>query len=222
MSFLHLFKSTHTTCVSLTKGHCNHCQIHIAHLGETTYKLQVKHLHQQSFDTTLEDTLKLLAQNNLQFQQSTSSIIQNHSLALSKLEIQVGQIVQALNNHLVLMITKRRRNNQRKLSVHIFIVRFLHEEPYTPPKPYVPPIPFPGRFVKQKHDEPPIDVLEEIVPDIVFEAFLQSSNSIEYLASHIIHKERQERHYNQVIVEIQRTILSPSKETTSSSKGTGS
>ncbi|KAB2614839.1 hypothetical protein D8674_021427 [Pyrus ussuriensis x Pyrus communis] len=38
------------------------------------------------------------------------------------------------------------------------------EEPYTPPKPYVPPIPFPGRIVKQKHNEPPIDVLEEIVP----------------------------------------------------------
>ncbi|RXH67375.1 hypothetical protein DVH24_027522, partial [Malus domestica] len=91
----------------------------------------------ESFDTTLEDTLDLLTQSTLQFQRSTSSIIQNHSIALTKLEILLSQM------------------------------------------PYVPPIPFPGRFVKQKHDEPPIDVLEEIVLDIVFEALPQSSNSIE-------------------------------------------
>ncbi|KAB2631085.1 hypothetical protein D8674_008604 [Pyrus ussuriensis x Pyrus communis] len=39
---------------------------------------------------------------------------------------------------------------------------FENEESYTPTKPYIPPIPFPGRFVKQKHDGPPIDVFEEI------------------------------------------------------------
>ncbi|CAN6718669.1 unnamed protein product [Malus baccata var. baccata] len=172
MSFLHLFVSTHIACVSPTKGHCNHCQIHIALLGETLIM-------------TLGTTY--------------NSIIQNHSLALTKLEIEMGQIVQATNEHQ------------------------SDEEPYTPPKPYVPPIPFLGRFVKQKHDEPLIDVLEEIVPDIVFEALPQSSNSIECfsksmsdspcftsfqdMASHFIHKERQKRHNNQVLVEIQCTIF---------------
>ena len=54
---------------------------------------------QESIDTTLEDTLKLLAQSTLQFQQSTSSMIQEHSTALTKLGIQLEQIVQALNEH---------------------------------------------------------------------------------------------------------------------------
>ncbi|KAB2631069.1 hypothetical protein D8674_008588 [Pyrus ussuriensis x Pyrus communis] len=48
---------------------------------------------------------------------------------------------------------------------------FENEEPYTPPKPYVPPIHFPGRFVKQKHDEPPTDVFEEIVFSMLFYIF---------------------------------------------------
>ncbi|KAB2608463.1 GDSL esterase/lipase [Pyrus ussuriensis x Pyrus communis] len=129
---------------------------------------------QEFFDTTLEDTLRLLAQNNLQFQQSTSSIIQNHSLALTKPEIQVGQIVQAINEH---------QSGAFYAYFHSVVHTFYKdEEPYTLPKPYVPLIPFPGIFVKQKHDEPPIDVLEEIVPNIVFEALRQSSNSIEWFS----------------------------------------
>ncbi|KAB2617278.1 hypothetical protein D8674_013147 [Pyrus ussuriensis x Pyrus communis] len=62
---------------------------------------------------------------------------------------------------------------------HEVLELYEDEKPYTPPKPYVPPIPFPGRFVKQKHDEPPIDVFEEIMPDIVFKALPLSSNSID-------------------------------------------
>ncbi|KAB2631126.1 GDSL esterase/lipase [Pyrus ussuriensis x Pyrus communis] len=52
---------------------------------------------QTPFDTSLEDTLDLLAQSASQFQQSTSIMIQEHSITLTKLEIQLGQIVQALN-----------------------------------------------------------------------------------------------------------------------------
>ncbi|KAB2615455.1 hypothetical protein D8674_022043 [Pyrus ussuriensis x Pyrus communis] len=52
---------------------------------------------QPPLDTSLEDTLELIAQSTLQFQQSTSSMIQEHSIALTKLEVQLGQIVQALN-----------------------------------------------------------------------------------------------------------------------------
>ncbi|KAB2614741.1 hypothetical protein D8674_021329 [Pyrus ussuriensis x Pyrus communis] len=70
----------------------------------TTYKLEIKHLHtplppqqQTPFDTSLEDTLDLLAQSASQFQQSTSGMIQEHSIALTKLEIQLGQIIQVLN-----------------------------------------------------------------------------------------------------------------------------
>ncbi|CAN6576807.1 unnamed protein product [Malus baccata var. baccata] len=47
--------------------------------------------------TTLEDTVKLLAQNTLQFQQTTNSTFQQHSAALTKMETQLGQIVDALN-----------------------------------------------------------------------------------------------------------------------------
>ncbi|KAM1376190.1 hypothetical protein ACFX2F_037958 [Malus domestica] len=47
--------------------------------------------------TTLEDTVKLLAQNTLQFQQATNSTFQQHSAALTKMETQLGQIADALN-----------------------------------------------------------------------------------------------------------------------------
>ncbi|KAB2629193.1 hypothetical protein D8674_033988 [Pyrus ussuriensis x Pyrus communis] len=47
--------------------------------------------------TTLEDTVKLLAQNTLQFQHSTNSTLQQHSAALTKMETQLGQIADALN-----------------------------------------------------------------------------------------------------------------------------
>ncbi|RXH99567.1 hypothetical protein DVH24_021369 [Malus domestica] len=151
---------------------------------------------------------------------------------LTNLEIQVGQIVQAINEH-------------------------QFGEPYIPPKPYVPPIPFPGRFVKQKHDESPIDVLGETVPDIVpsLESFgddllpYQEKNklklddesllpihhmkedselddeiatlnkfhsSIEIIAlatsstifeDMLLCKERRKHHHNQVLMEIQHTIF---------------
>ncbi|CAN6711669.1 unnamed protein product [Malus baccata var. baccata] len=169
MSFLRLSKSTHTICVSLTKGHNNHCQIHTAQLGETL----IMTLGQEFFDTTLEDTL--------------NNVIQNHSLALTKLEIQVGQIVQALNEHQSDGDDQEEKEEQPKEAC----CAYFH-------KPYVPPIHFPGRFVKQKHDESPINVLGETVPDIVFEALPISSNLIEW---------RQKSHHNQVIVEIQCTIF---------------
>ncbi|CAN6570922.1 unnamed protein product [Malus baccata var. baccata] len=47
--------------------------------------------------TTLEDTVKLLAQNTLKFQQTTNSTFQQHSAALTKMETQLGQIADALN-----------------------------------------------------------------------------------------------------------------------------
>ncbi|KAB2595254.1 hypothetical protein D8674_017561 [Pyrus ussuriensis x Pyrus communis] len=46
---------------------------------------------------TLEDTVKLLAQNTLQFQQTTNSTLQQHSAALTKMETQLGQIADALS-----------------------------------------------------------------------------------------------------------------------------
>ncbi|CAN6562571.1 unnamed protein product [Malus baccata var. baccata] len=52
---------------------------------------------QQKTATTLEDTVKLLAQNTLQFQQTTNSTFQQHSAALTKMETQLGQIADALN-----------------------------------------------------------------------------------------------------------------------------
>ncbi|KAM2960453.1 hypothetical protein FF1_030149 [Malus domestica] len=47
--------------------------------------------------STLEDTVKCLAQNTLQFQQATNSTFQQHSAALTKMETQLGQIADALN-----------------------------------------------------------------------------------------------------------------------------
>ncbi|CAL8993232.1 unnamed protein product [Prunus brigantina] len=47
--------------------------------------------------TTLEDTVKMLAQNTVQFQQTTNSTLQQHSAALTKMETQLGQIADALS-----------------------------------------------------------------------------------------------------------------------------
>ncbi|KAI5351515.1 hypothetical protein L3X38_004406 [Prunus dulcis] len=47
--------------------------------------------------TTLEDTVKMLAQNIVQFQQTTNSTLQQHSAALTKMETQLGQIADALS-----------------------------------------------------------------------------------------------------------------------------
>ncbi|CAL9012109.1 unnamed protein product [Prunus brigantina] len=47
--------------------------------------------------TTLEDTVKMLAQNTVQFQQTTNSALQQHSAALTKMETQLGQIADALS-----------------------------------------------------------------------------------------------------------------------------
>ncbi|CAN6695302.1 unnamed protein product [Malus baccata var. baccata] len=128
--------------------------------------------HQTPFDTSLEDTLELLAQSTLQVQQSMSSMIQEHSTALTKLETQLGRIVQALN--------KQQPKEVCCTYFHSEVPEiYKDEEPYIPPKPYVLPISFPGRFVKQKHNEPPIGVLGETMQDIVFKALPLSSNLIE-------------------------------------------
>ncbi|KAB2608457.1 hypothetical protein D8674_011625 [Pyrus ussuriensis x Pyrus communis] len=120
----------------------------------------------------IQDTLELLAQSTLQFQQSTNSMIQEHSTALTKLEIQLGQI---------------EKEKPKEACCAYFHSEdpelYKDEELYILPKPYVLPLPFPRRFsheyapIKQ-HDEPPIDVLGETLSDIVFEAFPLSSNSI--------------------------------------------
>ncbi|CAL8988109.1 unnamed protein product [Prunus brigantina] len=47
--------------------------------------------------TTLEDTVKMLARNTVQFQQTTNSTLQQHSAALTKMETQLGQIADALS-----------------------------------------------------------------------------------------------------------------------------
>ncbi|CAL8168488.1 unnamed protein product [Prunus armeniaca] len=47
--------------------------------------------------TTLEDTVKMLAQNTVQFQQTTNSTLQQHSTAITKMETQLGQIANALS-----------------------------------------------------------------------------------------------------------------------------
>ena len=51
----------------------------------------------QPKSSSLEDTVKLLAQNTLQFQQTTNGALQQHSAALTKMEIQLGQIADSLN-----------------------------------------------------------------------------------------------------------------------------
>ncbi|CAL8993312.1 unnamed protein product [Prunus brigantina] len=47
--------------------------------------------------TTLEDIVKMLARNTVQFQQTTNSTLQQHSAALTKMETQLGQIADALS-----------------------------------------------------------------------------------------------------------------------------
>ncbi|KAI5335253.1 hypothetical protein L3X38_025386 [Prunus dulcis] len=47
--------------------------------------------------TTLENTVKMLAQNTVQFQQTTNSTLQQHSATLTKMETQLGQIADALS-----------------------------------------------------------------------------------------------------------------------------
>ncbi|CAN6554677.1 unnamed protein product [Malus baccata var. baccata] len=108
---------------------------------------------QEYLDTTLVDTLKPLAQSTLQFQQSTSSMIQEHSIALTKLEIQLGQIVQALNEHQFGGDDQEEKEEQPKQTCcayfHEVLELYEDEKPFIPPKPYVQPISFLGRFVKQ-------------------------------------------------------------------------
>lgn len=79
-------------------------------------------------------------------------MIQEHSIALTKLEIQLGQIVQALNEHQSGGDDQEEDEELPKEACCAYFheVLELHkdEEPFIPPKPYVPPIHFPGRFVK--------------------------------------------------------------------------
>ncbi|RXH70635.1 hypothetical protein DVH24_013381 [Malus domestica] len=103
-----------------------------------------------------------------------SYTILNHFIALSKLEIQVDQIVQTLNEQQSGSDYQEEKEEQPKEACcayfHSEVPEFYKdEEPYTPSKPYVPPVPFPRRFVKQKHDEPPIDVpyLESLGDDLL-------------------------------------------------------
>ncbi|KAB2609980.1 hypothetical protein D8674_039151 [Pyrus ussuriensis x Pyrus communis] len=150
--------------------------------------------------------------------------------SLTKLEIQLSQIVKALNEHQFGGDDQEKDEEQLKEACcayfHSKVPKLYEdEEPYIPPRPYVPPILFPGRFVKQKHDKPPIDVFEEILPvhhkkedselddDIAalneFHSSLATTHSsIEIIAPAtsstifedlFFYKERRKHHHNQVL-----------------------
>ncbi|KAB2608502.1 hypothetical protein D8674_011670 [Pyrus ussuriensis x Pyrus communis] len=148
-------------------------------------------------------------------------------------------IIQALNEHQFGDDDQEEEAEQPKEACCAYFYNevpklFKDEEPYIPPKPYVPPIPFPRRFVKQKHDEPPIDLdgksllpihhkkedLElddQIVALNEFHSSLAATNSSmeiitpatssKFFEDLLLHKERRKQHHNKVLVEIQRTIF---------------
>ncbi|CAN6567579.1 unnamed protein product [Malus baccata var. baccata] len=130
--------------------------------------------------TTLEDTVKLLAQNTLQFQHTTNSTLQQHSAALTKMETQLGQIADALNQRevgkfpsqpVILQRNQEVGNEVTNESDHVNagVTQGENEKPNEEPshatssfeapnlhkaeKPYTPPIPFPGRLAKSKQDK---------------------------------------------------------------------
>ncbi|KAB2595537.1 hypothetical protein D8674_030987 [Pyrus ussuriensis x Pyrus communis] len=146
-----------------------------------------------------------------------------------KLAIPFNSIVQALNEHQSGGDDQEEKEEQPKEACcayfHEVLELYEDEEPFILPKPYVPPIPFPGRYVKQKHDESLINVLGETVPhlecleddllpfqegkELKFnnETLLPTQTKEKDMVLHFIHKKRQKRHHNQVLVEIQRTIF---------------
>ncbi|KAI5328171.1 hypothetical protein L3X38_027567 [Prunus dulcis] len=122
--------------------------------------------------TTLEDTVKMLAQNTVQFQQTTNSTLQQHSAALTKMETQLGQIADALSQREPGKFPSQPvilQRNQEQAKAVITLRSEENEKPNDDPsnatssyeapnfhkaeKPYSPPIPFPGRLAKSKQDK---------------------------------------------------------------------
>ncbi|KAI5338660.1 hypothetical protein L3X38_017931 [Prunus dulcis] len=89
--------------------------------------------------TTLEDTVKILAQNTVQFQQTTNSTLQQHSAALTKMETQLGPTQEE----------NEKPNDDTSNATSSYEAPNFHKAE----KPCTPPIPFPGRLAKSKQDK---------------------------------------------------------------------
>ncbi|KAI5343486.1 hypothetical protein L3X38_011362 [Prunus dulcis] len=89
--------------------------------------------------TTFEDTVKMLAQNTVQFQQTTNSTLQQHSAALTKMETQLDPTQEE----------NEKPNDDPSKATSSFEAPNFHKAE----KPYSPPIPFPGRLAKSKQDK---------------------------------------------------------------------
>ncbi|CAL8993408.1 unnamed protein product [Prunus brigantina] len=89
--------------------------------------------------TTLEDTVKMLARNTVQFQQTTNSTLQQHSAALTKMETQLGPTQEE----------NEKSNDDPSNATFSYEAPSLHKAE----KPYTPPIPFLGRLAKSKQDK---------------------------------------------------------------------
>ncbi|CAL2239416.1 unnamed protein product [Prunus armeniaca] len=94
---------------------------------------------QPKLATTLEDTVKMLAQNTVQFQQTTNSTLQQHSAALTKMETQLGPTQEE----------NEKPNEDPSNATSSYEAPNFHKAE----KHYTPPIPFPGKLVKSKHDK---------------------------------------------------------------------
>ncbi|CAL9020190.1 unnamed protein product [Prunus brigantina] len=129
----------------------------------------------QPKSSSLEDTVKLLAQNTLQFQQTTNGALQQHSAALTKMEIQLGQIADSLNQRepgkfpSQPNVNPKHHEQAKAITVlrsgKVFDNKVGNEEAipigtstispqmHKAKNPYLPPIPFPGRLATSKHDK---------------------------------------------------------------------
>ncbi|KAB2625478.1 hypothetical protein D8674_017138 [Pyrus ussuriensis x Pyrus communis] len=153
-----------------------------------------------------------------------------------RIALGADQIVQALNEQQSGGDYEKEKEEQPKEACCAYfyseVLEFYEdEELYTPPKLYVPPVPFPRRFVKQKHDELDDDksllpihhmkedseLDDEIVALNEFRSSLVAKNSsIEIIGpatsstifeDMVLHKEKLKRHHNKVLLEIQSTIF---------------
>ncbi|KAI5343471.1 hypothetical protein L3X38_011347 [Prunus dulcis] len=94
--------------------------------------------------SSLEDIVKQMAINQSNFQQTTQA-------AISKLEVQLGQIATEIAQREPgkwPSQTVINPKNQEAKAVHV-----LRSDRYIPPSPYIPPIPFPGRLKKANQDK---------------------------------------------------------------------
>ncbi|XP_031260249.1 uncharacterized protein LOC116118405 [Pistacia vera] len=106
----------------------------------------------QSQNPSLEETLNNFIQVSQQNQQNFEQRFQQQKASIRKLEVQIGQITEAVQGH----VSGKLPSQLEQAKAVIVLQSGKNEEINSivaPPKPYVPPIPFPSRLKNSKWDK---------------------------------------------------------------------